>query len=339
MSSPDAQPTDTPLNHGPVVGVMTWFLLAATVCAVIARVLTKLAISRRFSTDDFLIFAALALSIGQAATVTLQTSNGLGKHAETLSTSQLEKFYKFDYASNLLFILNLCFAKISVLQMLRTITPVKLHVRMVLGVGILPSTWKTVFWNSYAAFNLATEAALLVLPLIIVWKIKTQRKKKAVIFLCFASRIVVLAAITVQLIYHNRPAHTSDMTFKTWPTVLSAQMVQSLSIITACIPSLKPFLESLESGMLRSDDLRRRGIGGVYGYGSHNLTHLSTSRSNGKKEKVNLASNPSAGKQYKLPGNISTVVSVNRNEDPERDSDSQKSSARIIKYTRTFSVE
>lgn len=149
----------------------------------------------------------------------------------------------------------------------------------------------------------------------------------------------VLAATILQLIYLNRAAHTSDATFKAWPVVLGAQMVQSLSIITACIPSLKPFLESLESGMLRSDDLRRRGMGGVYGYGSHNLTNLSTSRSTGKKEKPHLTSNPSAGKHYKLPNNISTVVSMNRNEDPERDSDSQGSASRIIKYTRTFSVE
>ncbi|KAL8726982.1 MAG: hypothetical protein Q9166_006345 [cf. Caloplaca sp. 2 TL-2023] len=264
MSSPDSQPVNTPSNHGPIVGVMTWFLLAATVCAVIARILTKLAISRRFTSDDCLIFAALGLSTGQ------------------------------------------CVA--------------------------------TGFWNSYAALNLITEAALVVLPLMIVWKIQTKPRKKTVIFLCFASRIVVLGAIIVQLIYLNRAANTTDETFKMWPVVLSAQGVQSLSIITACVPCLKPFLESLESGMLRSDDLRRRGMGGVYGYGSHNLADLS-SRSAGKKEKSQPASNPSASKHYNLPNNISTVMSLNRNEDPDRDSDSQKSSARIIKYTRTFSVE
>ncbi|KAL8770841.1 MAG: hypothetical protein Q9209_003492 [Squamulea sp. 1 TL-2023] len=291
MSSPRPQPVDTPLNHGPIVGVMTWFLLAATVCAVIARVATKLAISRRFTSDDFLIFVALGLSIGQGVSVILQIEKGLGRHADTLSTSQLDKFFKSG------------------------------------------------FWDSYGALNLVTEAALLALPLVIVWKIQTQPRKKTVIFLCFASRIVVLAAIVVQLVYQNRAANTSDIIFKMWPVVLSAQTVQSLSIITACIPCLKPFLESLESGMLRSDDLRRRGMGGVCGYGSHNLTNLSSSRSNGRKEKSQLASDTSGGKHYKLPNNISTVVSVNRNEDPKRDSDSQKSSARIIKYTRTFSVE
>ncbi|KAI4267971.1 MAG: hypothetical protein L6R38_008012 [Xanthoria sp. 2 TBL-2021] len=364
MSSPASQQVDSPSNHGPIVGVMTWFLLAATVCAVIARVATKLAISKRFTSDDFLIFAALGLSIGQGVVVTLQIGSGLGKHADTLSAPQLDRFDKFDYASNLLFIVNLCSAKVSVLQMLRTITPIKLHVRMVLGVGLftllwslasefvaafhcsIPEPWqvtgnrcidRTAFWNAYGVLNLITEAALLGLPLIIVWKIQTKLKKKVVIFLCFASRIVVLGAIIGQLVYQNRAAGTNDRTFEMWPVVLTAQTVQSLSIITACIPCLKPFLESLESGMLRTD-LRRRGMNGAYGYGSHNLTNLSA-RSNGKRERPQVASNASAGKHYKLPNNISTVVSVNRNEDAERDSDSQKSSARIIKYTRTFSVE
>lgn len=36
-------------------------------------------------------------------------------------------------------------------------------------------------------------------------------------------------------------------------------VTQSLSNVTACIPHLKPFYESLESGMIRSDDMRRRG--------------------------------------------------------------------------------
>ncbi|KAL8799858.1 MAG: hypothetical protein Q9223_007489 [Gallowayella weberi] len=118
------------------------------------------------------------------------------------------------------------------------------------------------------------------------------------------------------------------MTFETWPTVLSTQILQSLGIITACMPSLKPFQESPESGMLRSAPARHRLSVPLRLLQSH---PSSTSRSNGKKAKANLASNPSTGKHHKLPGNISIVVLVNRNEDPERDSDSQKSSARIIK--------
>ncbi|KAL8832484.1 MAG: hypothetical protein Q9170_004855 [Blastenia crenularia] len=148
----------------------------------------------------------------------------------------------------------------------------------------------------------------------------------------------VFIAVIVKLVYLNRARHSLDTTFDTWPVVLNMEIVQNLSIITACVPCLKPFMESLESGMLRNDDLRRRGTGGGYGYGSHNLTDLS-SKSSGKKEKSHFSSNSSALRQLKTLPNVSTVVSVNRNEDRERDGDSQKSSSRIIKYTRTWAVE
>ncbi|KAI4282999.1 MAG: hypothetical protein L6R35_005268 [Caloplaca aegaea] len=356
-----SQRVDSPSNHGPIVSIVTWFLLAATVLAVVARVTTKIAISKRLTSDDFLIFLALAFSIGQAVAVSLQTSNGLGQHEAALSAFQMDNFYKFDYASNLLFILNLCFAKLSVLQLLRLVTPVKLHLRLVLGAGAFvilwsiaselasafqcktPNTWKVIgnqcfdraaFWNAYGAFNLITEAALLILPLVILWKLQTQAKKKAVIYSCFASRIVVFSAIIVQLVYASRARGTADVTFDTWPTVLSAQIVQSLSIITACIPCLKPFLESLGTGMIRVD-LRPR-TKGQYGYDSHDLSNLS-SKSSGKKEKSALSSNLSHHKHFRHLPDVSTVISANHDV-RETDSDSQKSSARIIKYTRTWEV-
>jgi hypothetical protein len=52
--------------------------------------------------------------------------------------------------------------------------------------------------------------------------------------------------------------------------MVTVTLVENLSIATACVPYLKPFLESLESGMIRSDDLRRRGQQSTtdYAYGS-----------------------------------------------------------------------
>lgn len=59
MSNPNHGPIDTPSDHGPIVSVVTWFLMAATILAVVARILTKFAISRRLTSDDYMIFAAL----------------------------------------------------------------------------------------------------------------------------------------------------------------------------------------------------------------------------------------------------------------------------------------
>ncbi|KAL9023803.1 MAG: hypothetical protein Q9196_006963 [Gyalolechia fulgens] len=416
MSSPTSRPIDTPSNHGPVVSVVTWFLMAATALAVIARVSTKAAISRRLTSDDYIIFVALVSWFARSQDrerrgrlIALGAEYWARNCHFTTDVTRRWPASRITVGFTTRQILQ-------VLQMLKAITPVKQHIRMVMGVGAfvlvwsfasllvsafqcgVPETWnpignqcidrvskafileilfdhqiyrgfiprprltvlQTSFWTSYGVLNLVTEAALVMLPLVIVWKIQTKTTKKAIIFLCFAARIVVFAAIIVQLVYVNRTRDSADETFDTWPTLLCAETVQSLSIITACIPCMKPFLESLESGMLRSDDLRRRGMGGSNSYGSHHLSDLSKSsgksmskssgksmskssgKSNGKKDKSPYSPTPSNNNKYfKALPNVSTVVSVNGNEDRERgrDSDSQNSSSRIIKYTRTWAVE
>jgi len=45
------------------------------------------------------------------------------------------------YASNFLFVGNLCFAKISVLLLVRTISPIKLHHNIAYGVGAFTTVW------------------------------------------------------------------------------------------------------------------------------------------------------------------------------------------------------
>jgi hypothetical protein len=38
-----------------------------------------------------------------------------------------------------------------------------------------------------------------------------------------------------------------------------AQITQCITIITSCVPYLRPLLESLPTGMFMSDEIRRRG--------------------------------------------------------------------------------
>lgn len=54
-----------------------------------------------------------------------------------------------------------------------------------------------------------------------------------------------------------------------WEWSIIMLVVQCLSILTICIPNLKPFLDSLQSGQIRIDDLRRQGKSSSNGYGSY----------------------------------------------------------------------
>lgn len=76
----------------------------------------------------------------------------------------------------------------------------------------------------------------------------------------------VTPAIAVQIYYSNGAFASTDFTFSIWRAVITIELVQCLAIVTVCIPSLKPFLDGLESGQIRVDDLRRQGKSSSNGY-------------------------------------------------------------------------
>ncbi|KAI3573378.1 hypothetical protein IWW34DRAFT_794197 [Fusarium oxysporum f. sp. albedinis] len=86
----------------------------------------------------------------------------------------------------------------------------------------------------------------------------------------FGSRILknVVPAIAVQIYHSNKAFASTDFTFAIWKAAIALQVVQCLSIVTVCIPSFRPFFDSLESGQIRIDDLRRQGKSGSSSYPS-----------------------------------------------------------------------
>lgn len=68
-----------------------------------------------------------------------------------------------------------------------------------------------------------------------------------------------VAAVSWQIQASQQLPNHADATFLYWPFVLSMALAQSLGITTACVPYLKPLMDSVESGMIRNDDIRRRG--------------------------------------------------------------------------------
>ena len=62
------------------------------------------------------------------------------------------------------------------------------------------------------------------------------------------------------MVYTVRVAGETDLTFDLWPPTICMEIVQCVSLTTACIPYLQPFLLSLESGMLWGDDYRRQSV-------------------------------------------------------------------------------
>ena len=73
----------------------------------------------------------------------------------------------------------------------------------------------------------------------------------------------VVAAVVAQLVALNDLEVSNDSVLDIWVYQVCVQCVQALSLITACIPYLKPFLESLQAGVFRVDDAAIRLYGSV----------------------------------------------------------------------------
>jgi hypothetical protein len=73
----------------------------------------------------------------------------------------------------------------------------------------------------------------------------------------------VLVAIACQLAFfnieHGDASLKDDLTLGYWRSTICNQIVQCLAIVTTCLPYTKLFMEGFDSGLMRLDDLRRRG--------------------------------------------------------------------------------
>ncbi|KAI4194256.1 MAG: hypothetical protein LQ348_002684 [Seirophora lacunosa] len=285
---PMASPDDPSL----VVSVVTLFLLVATVVTVIARTAMRWALTRKTHLDDAIIMIATGLATAQSIVIVAGVvPNGLGQKYHHLSSLQRSLFQKHYYAAVLLYIPCICVSNLAVLFLLQTITPVTWHRRLLVVAGTitvawgtaaelasafqcdLPTPWTvldgatqkgqcfdiTVFWYCFGVVQLLIDIALVILPWIIVYDVRMDGHRKHVMIGCFATRLLVIVAVVAQLVYFNSATKSNDMTFNLWAEIVCTQVVQSLSIITTCVPHLKPFFDRIESGMLRNDDLRRRG--------------------------------------------------------------------------------
>lgn len=144
--------------------------------------------------------------------------------------------------------------------------------------------------------------------------------------------ISVIGATITHIYYTAQTESDKDTTFQRWPQTVAAQVTQSLNIVTACIPYLRPFYESLQSGMLGTDDLRRRKV-------SDPGSYMHSSWSGGSKSKNTIRFDRS-GKDAEAYGHTAVALStLSPNSKRNMETESQSSQAHIIAKTQTYSIQ
>ncbi|MCJ1434163.1 hypothetical protein MMC27_003530 [Xylographa pallens] len=334
-------------NLAPLVDILIWFLLVTSVTGVAVRGATKAAIIHIVGLDDALITIALS------SAVAVQTANGFGKPITSLSSSVVLTDLKAEYAASLLYIPGLCFSKLSVLAMIRTITPARRDRVLVYGLTVTVIAWaltaefaaafqchaprpfdyvtgmcfnRTAWMNYLEVTNIITDVALIALPFFIIWNVKTSAKRKASVLVVFALRIFVMAVSICKLVYWNHLSTSADPTLDLWPVAICTELIQCLEILAACCLYLKPFLESLESGFISGGDLRRRGEDSLSG-SRHRTVSIPLS--------ARRTPSSTTGRNFARSRNTTVAERF----DPEDDAESLNSRSQIIWETRTWAVE
>ncbi|KHO00279.1 uncharacterized protein MAM_02202 [Metarhizium album ARSEF 1941] len=308
MTQKHLQVTDS--NKSPLIQVLSWFFMVVVILSAIARCGTKLHMVQTLRLDDWLAVAATVVAVAQFTSSIVTAGNGLGQHGDALTERQRASILKGEYTADLLYVASLGLAKVSTAATVVNIAAWA-HRSAVYGTGAvivawavtgllvlvfqcqLPAPWDVVtksciarpaFWKYFCAVNIITDIVLICFIVHSIRGIQTSLSKRVLVIGVFGSRIFVTPALLFQIIYSEKSLSTADPSFDLWEWSVIMSVVQCLSILTICIPNLKPFLDSLHSGQMRVDDLRRRGKSG------------SSYQRSGDKSKQTSGSNASGGR-------------------------------------------
>ncbi|KAI0886766.1 uncharacterized protein GGS22DRAFT_199121 [Annulohypoxylon maeteangense] len=344
MNSSDATAASQvdPENNGTVVNVVSWFLLITSSLTILVRLVMKWVLLKKFHADDGLILVSQVFSISQTVVTSMEVTNGLGSHLNTLSIDHVNAFQKSFYAANVLAVASQAMSKLSLVFYIRVLSPITLH-RMFCWVlmgaillWMLTSVIVLLFQcDSPRFWDFLTNGLL---PVTVVWKLQARFKRKLVVITCFTTRILTIAAVGWQIYESQQLPTYEDATYTYWSFVLAMVLAQNLGVMTASVPYLKPFLDSLESGLIRSDDIRRR-------------AHIpkSTSGSGQKQTDSSFSSNPPRSTRdvtaHELQDlrydNSKATVSITAGgsgTSADWESASHSSEAKLIKQVKTWGI-
>ncbi|KAI1140089.1 hypothetical protein F5Y05DRAFT_306443 [Hypoxylon sp. FL0543] len=273
----------TASNMNPIIQMTTWLLLALTSLMLCFRFLTKffLKTNQRFGWEEMLITAAFLAGLGESITFLIPEGEIFGKERSYISDDELTAGLKVQYAGELLYILALGLAKLSVCAGLTALSPETGHRRLTgvfvfaviiwslvafIGTAFQCGThgpWENgpgvkcfdrhAFLEYVAITNILTDVALIALPTAVIYPLKMSVRTRVTVLSFFSVRILAIVAAICQLVYLPRLSGY-DYTLRGFPYYLSMQFVQFSSISAACAAYFWPFLRSLRSGLISADN-------------------------------------------------------------------------------------
>ncbi|EXK77167.1 hypothetical protein FOQG_18121 [Fusarium oxysporum f. sp. raphani 54005] len=372
---------ETPFNKAPLIRALAALLMVITILSAVTRIVTRLATVRSLKLDDTLVAASTIVSVTQSIAVILQGTNGLGK-LQGLSAGQISTIMKAQYTSDALFIIVLLLAKISATRTIWGMAPRKRRpliwaTEALIGVWAissiaasffqcsLPEPWdyingqcfnRSAFRVYVDVLNIITDLVITAILVEMFIGLKTSTAKKSLVIGVFGSRLLIVPPIICHMYYYKRAVDSKNPLFDMWQPTVLIQIIQCLSVMATCIPYLKPFLDSLESGQMIAGDLRGTSSKGSnsrsrsgYATGQTHTTRTRGNTTRGILTITSMATNVSHRRQnYEMMdmdksgdrGNKASVTAASERTEPSGGSwDGQSRTSQTVLVEQTWRVD
>ncbi|KAL2830779.1 hypothetical protein BDW59DRAFT_14043 [Aspergillus cavernicola] len=254
--------------------VVTAVLTGISIVIVAMRMYARIGLIKLSGREDWTILCSLVFAIVYLGLVVAQNHFGLGRHNDDLPGDDLKQQLKRLWVAIPMYNTSLAFTKISILFQYLRIFPSYRFRRicyLVMGVVILYSAWAIVsgfvncvpvakFWDREisgtclsfeavwffnASMNIATDLALLVLPMPLISQLHLPRMQKFALIAVFALGGLVVITSVLRLSGLRTVAKSTDTS---WSNVAAAYWTAAecnVAIICACLPFLRPLISRI----------------------------------------------------------------------------------------------
>ncbi|KAL4995028.1 hypothetical protein BDV10DRAFT_141864 [Aspergillus recurvatus] len=268
-------------------------VVSVTVLAFVAvslRLLARYERKQKLWWDDWMIIWSMGWNFIVVAFIFLMYHSGMGLHADTLATENVVLVAKFLVVAEVLYVYNLVWTKMSILLFYYRIFRFPYFKRWAYVISTFIVLWvicitflfificvpvqklwypqlpghcinQVATWIANAISTIASDLAILMLPIPQVWGLQLRSSEKMALTFAFGLGffVVFASAYRFSVLFSYDPL---DSTYTLAPTVGWTAIEMSAGIVSACLPTLRPAfhfffrvlgLQSIMPSMLRTN--------------------------------------------------------------------------------------
>ncbi|PLB47213.1 hypothetical protein P170DRAFT_363022 [Aspergillus steynii IBT 23096] len=269
--------------------VVTGILTGIAAVTVAMRFLARVGLMKTTGREDWTILLSLAFSIvylGLVASGNIETHYGLGRHSNELSPHDFQQQLKRLWAAIPMYNASLACTKYSILFQYLRIFPdrgFRITCYIVMAIVAIYSSWAIVsgyvncvpvarFWNREipgsclsfealwffnASMNIATDLALLIMPMPLLSHLQLPRMQKLALMAVFAIGGLVAITSILRLSSLRTVSKSPDTSYSNVAAAYWTAAECNVAIICACLPFLRPLVSRLFPKLLSTNSYNR----------------------------------------------------------------------------------